>query len=215
MCAGVRRLLRSFVCRRSALQPGATTGKLVAYDNIADLLNKIGEHKDAPVIAFLNSAEGDEDIPTSVAGVVLGHELPLLSHLGVRARQQGVVFACSDGAEAYHTLKGSMASLWGKTVTLDVNIGGVVSVLESKGGAAGGAQLSQSTPQLPIDIASSSDMTATSVVTCSKVCVHIYIHICVICVYMYDYTHICMYVNIYLHLYIYIYIYIYICVNAH
>mmetsp|Transcript_75265 Transcript_75265/g.110308 ORF Transcript_75265/g.110308 Transcript_75265/m.110308 type:complete len:892 (-) Transcript_75265:742-3417(-) len=152
----------------SALQPGATTGKLVAYDNIADLLNKIGEHKDAPVIAFLNSAEGDEDIPPSVAGVVLGHELPLLSHLGVRARQQGVIFACSDGAEAYHTLKGSMASLWGKTVTLDVNIGGVVSVLESKGGAAGGAQLSQSTPQLPIDIASSSDMTATSVVTCSK-----------------------------------------------
>jgi hypothetical protein len=32
------------------------------------------------------SAEGDEDIPPCVAGVVLGHELPLLSHLGVRAR---------------------------------------------------------------------------------------------------------------------------------
>jgi phosphoglucan,water dikinase len=96
----------------SALQPGAASGKLVAYENIADLLNKIGEHQDQPVVAFLNSAEGDEDIPPSVVGVVLGHELPLLSHLGVRARQQGVVFACSDGAEAYNGLKGSVGSLW-------------------------------------------------------------------------------------------------------
>jgi len=150
----------------SALQPGAATGKLVAYENIADLLNKISEHKDQNVIAFLNSAEGDEDIPPSVVGVVLGHELPLLSHLGVRARQQGVVFACSDGADAYHGLKGSMGSLWGKDVTLDVNIGGSVSVQESKGGASGAK--SASTPQVPVDITSSADMTATAVVTCSK-----------------------------------------------
>lgn len=69
----------------------------MAYENIAELLNKISDHGDTNVVAFLNNAEGDEDLPLSVVGVVLGHELPLLSHLGVRARQQGVVFACSDG----------------------------------------------------------------------------------------------------------------------
>jgi hypothetical protein len=112
----------------TALQPGAASGKLVAYNNIADLLNKMGEHaKGESLVVFLNSAEGDEDIPPEVVGVVLGHELPLLSHLGVRARQQGVVFACSDGADAYHGLKGQQGALWGKQVSLDVKISGQVS----------------------------------------------------------------------------------------
>jgi phosphoglucan, water dikinase len=52
------------------------------------------------VIALLAHAEGDEEIPENISGIILGHEIPHLSHLAVRARQAGVVFvACEEPAE--------------------------------------------------------------------------------------------------------------------
>ena len=65
--------------------------------------------------------------------MVLGHELPLLSHLGVRARQQGVIFGCSDGAAPYADLKHSVGALWGKEVTLEVSNSGNVLVRQATG----------------------------------------------------------------------------------
>ena len=45
---------------------------------------------------------------------------------GVRARQQGVVFACSDGAGPFQEIKNAASGLVGKRVSLDVQATGQV-----------------------------------------------------------------------------------------
>src|SRR5262249_33110983 len=67
-------------------------------------------------IALLNHAEGDEEIPNGVAGIVLAHEIPHLSHLGVRARQAGVTFAVTEEPETFEQL----SSLHDQTLELSV-----------------------------------------------------------------------------------------------
>ena len=78
------------------LVPGHAAGRLIAVESMEDLSRNLNE----PVVALVRSAEGDEEIPRRVVGIVLGHEIPHLSHLGVRARQAGVVFvACEEASE--------------------------------------------------------------------------------------------------------------------
>src|SRR5262249_60349722 len=62
------------------LVSGQVVGRLKALKSLDDLNHGSGE----PVIALLNHAEGDEEIPNGVAGIVLAHENPNLSHLDVR-----------------------------------------------------------------------------------------------------------------------------------
>lgn len=76
------------------------------------------EHLDGnfsePALVLLDHAEGDEEIPAGVAGIVLAHDLPHLSHFGVRARQAGVVLlACEETAKfaELKRLEGKMVSL--------------------------------------------------------------------------------------------------------
>ena len=76
------------------------------------------EHLDGnfsePALVLLKQAEGDEEIPAGVAGLVLAHDLPHLSHLGVRARQAGVVLVvCQEpaGFEALIQSAGKILSL--------------------------------------------------------------------------------------------------------
>ena len=45
---------------------------------------------------MLKAAQGDEEIPNVVAGIILAHEIPHLSHLAVRARQGHVVLVCCE-----------------------------------------------------------------------------------------------------------------------
>ncbi|XP_022586794.2 phosphoglucan, water dikinase, chloroplastic [Cyclospora cayetanensis] len=56
-----------------------------------------------PLLVCARTASGDEEVAgidcggTCAAGVVIGHDIPILSHLGVRARQQRLPFvACQD-----------------------------------------------------------------------------------------------------------------------
>jgi phosphoglucan,water dikinase len=56
-------------------------------------------------IVLLQMAEGDEDIPGEAAGIVLGHALPHLSHLGVRARRQSTVFVACEDLDTFAGLK--------------------------------------------------------------------------------------------------------------
>jgi phosphoglucan,water dikinase len=74
------------------LVPGHAVGRVKA----AGLLGELGQDFPEPVLALLNNAEGDEEIPRGVAGIVLAHELPHLSHLAVRARQAGVVLVTCE-----------------------------------------------------------------------------------------------------------------------
>jgi hypothetical protein len=72
---------------------GRAAGRLKAVS----VLDELGQDLLEPLVVLLNNAQGDEEIPEEVAGIVLGHEIPHLSHLGVRARQAKVVLvACEE-----------------------------------------------------------------------------------------------------------------------
>ncbi|MDR4505432.1 MAG: TIM barrel protein [Candidatus Scalindua sp.] len=76
-----------------AIVTGNAAGLLIPVDSLDDVIIE----KQEGVILLAKRAEGDEIIPENVSGILLGHQLPHLSHLGVRARQDGVIFAtCED-----------------------------------------------------------------------------------------------------------------------
>lgn len=67
-----------------------------------------------PALLLLKKAEGDEEIPRSIAAIVLAHDIPHLSHLAVRARQAEVILVACEAAEAFDELQ----SLQGKMISL-------------------------------------------------------------------------------------------------
>jgi phosphoglucan,water dikinase len=89
---------------------GHATGRV----KVADSLDELGREFSEPVVVLLKNAEGDEEIPQGITGIMLAHDLPHLSHLGVRARQAGVVFvACEEAAnfDQLARLQGQLVSL--------------------------------------------------------------------------------------------------------
>lgn len=94
--------------------PAEAYGPLVQADTLSALEARFAA--DQPVIALVQRAEGDEEIPSGVRGILLGHAIPQLSHLGVRARQAGIAFAAADDRQLLETLKGQL----GKRVRLRV-----------------------------------------------------------------------------------------------
>src|SRR5439155_15469812 len=95
---------------------GAVMGRLIP----AESLEKFRESRNEKIVALLRRAEGDEEIPAGVRAIVLAHPIPHLSHLGIRARQGGVILvACEEQAE-FERLK----PLAGKWVTLDAGAQG-------------------------------------------------------------------------------------------
>ncbi|KAK6266128.1 hypothetical protein QUC31_016965 [Theobroma cacao] len=80
------------------LVPGVASGTLVQVENIVP--GSLPSFLEGPVILVVNKADGDEEVTaagSNITGVVLLQELPHLSHLGVRARQEKVVFVtCED-----------------------------------------------------------------------------------------------------------------------
>jgi phosphoglucan,water dikinase len=57
--------------------------------------NQINKNKN--YILFLEEADGTEELPSQIKAVILGHDLPQLSHLAIRARQNKCVFvSCLD-----------------------------------------------------------------------------------------------------------------------
>ncbi|CAI0469612.1 unnamed protein product [Linum tenue] len=80
------------------LVPGAAVGTLVQVESIVP--GSLPPSAKGPIILVVNKADGDEEVTASgsnIVGVVLLQELPHLSHLGVRARQEKVAFVtCED-----------------------------------------------------------------------------------------------------------------------
>ncbi|KAL2520078.1 Phosphoglucan [Forsythia ovata] len=76
-----------------------------------------------PVILVVNKADGDEEVTSAganITGVILLQELPHLSHLGVRARQEKVVFVtCEDDDKSADVKK-----LNGKLVRIEASSAG-------------------------------------------------------------------------------------------
>lgn len=112
------------------LVAGAAFGKLVPVETLDS--HNIPKDISGNVVLLVKKAAGDEDVAHLVAGsglgarvtgVVLCQELPHLSHLGVRARQEKLVFAsCWDDA----VLETEVQTLSGKFVQLKVDVNGVV-----------------------------------------------------------------------------------------
>eukprot|EP00923_Selenidium_pygospionis_P007777 GHVN01013240.1.p1 GENE.GHVN01013240.1~~GHVN01013240.1.p1 ORF type:complete len:1179 (+),score=282.88 GHVN01013240.1:143-3679(+) len=95
--------------------PGRAVGRLVRCNDLTTAVRGVegvtkggeggGENgregdsvSDEPKVLFAMSASGDEEVGglgfKGVSGVILGHDIPHLSHLAVRARQEGLVLAC-------------------------------------------------------------------------------------------------------------------------
>ena len=75
---------------------GRAVGRVITVAALEDLERDRRE----PAVVLLKNAAGDEEIPASVAGIVLAQQMPHLSHLCLRARQAGVVFVtCEEPRE--------------------------------------------------------------------------------------------------------------------
>jgi phosphoglucan,water dikinase len=92
-------LLLKSIRTRASLQPwdvivpGQASGRLTTVRSLAS----VSDAGDGPLIVLTDKAEGDEEIPWNVTGLIIASETPLLSHLAVRARQRGTVFvSCED-----------------------------------------------------------------------------------------------------------------------
>eukprot|EP00746_Dinoflagellata_sp_MGD_P123901 gnl/MRDRNA2_/MRDRNA2_58506_c0_seq1.p1 gnl/MRDRNA2_/MRDRNA2_58506_c0~~gnl/MRDRNA2_/MRDRNA2_58506_c0_seq1.p1 ORF type:complete len:1209 (+),score=220.48 gnl/MRDRNA2_/MRDRNA2_58506_c0_seq1:289-3627(+) len=73
-------------------------------------------------VIFCEEASGDEEVPSLVRGAVVARDLPVLSHLALRARQLGVVFACTPELALFEQLRSTMRP--GNAVKLTVDAGG-------------------------------------------------------------------------------------------
>ncbi|XP_059650941.1 phosphoglucan, water dikinase, chloroplastic [Cornus florida] len=100
------------------LVPGAAFGTLIQVESIVP--GTLPSSVTGPVILVVSKADGDEEVTaagSNIVGVVLLQELPHLSHLGVRARQENVVFVtCEDDDKVVELQK-----LNGKYVRLEAS----------------------------------------------------------------------------------------------
>lgn len=71
--------------------PGAASGQLIRCVTLDTL-----PQRRQSVIVLLETAEGDEEIPANIRGILLARPIPHLSHLGVRARQAGIPFSTRE-----------------------------------------------------------------------------------------------------------------------
>ncbi|XP_022761795.1 phosphoglucan, water dikinase, chloroplastic-like isoform X2 [Durio zibethinus] len=104
------------------LVPGVVSGTLVQVENIVP--GSLPSSLEGPVILVVNKADGDEEVTaagSNITGVVLLQELPHLSHLGVRARQEKVVFVTCEDEEKVSDIQ----KLAGKYVRLEASSSGV------------------------------------------------------------------------------------------
>ncbi|CAA0840857.1 Phosphoglucan- water dikinase- chloroplastic [Striga hermonthica] len=104
------------------LVPGNAFGTLVQVENIIPGL--LPSSVIGPVVLVVSKADGDEEVAAAganIVGVVLLQELPHLSHLGVRARQEKVVFVTCEDDEKVSDMK----TLSGKFVRLQASSTGV------------------------------------------------------------------------------------------
>jgi phosphoglucan,water dikinase len=102
------------------LVPGQAAGRATIVASLDDWEK---DSQDAAVL-LLKQAAGDEEIPRNVAGIVLAHEMPHLSHLAVRARQAAIVFVACEEADEFdrlQKLQGQMVSLQAAPDTVSFN----------------------------------------------------------------------------------------------
>ncbi|KAL3845584.1 hypothetical protein ACJIZ3_002987 [Penstemon smallii] len=126
------------------LVPGDASGTLIEVETIAP--GSVPSSVKGPVILVVKRADGDEEVTAAganVAGVILMQELPHLSHLGVRARQEKVVFVTCEDDDKVADIK----MLNGKFVRLEASSSGVSLTPTSPGSSNGNIQPESTTSQ--------------------------------------------------------------------
>ncbi|CAO2831421.1 unnamed protein product [Amaranthus hypochondriacus] len=124
MCTILLKAVRHLLASQGwdVIVPGAAYGKIVQVDSI--IPGTLPSSLTEPVILVVRKADGDEEVTAAganIVGVILLQELPHLSHLGVRARQEKVTFVtCEDSDTASHIEK-----LSGQYVRMEASSGGV------------------------------------------------------------------------------------------
>nr|XP_043610294.1 phosphoglucan, water dikinase, chloroplastic [Erigeron canadensis] len=110
------------------LVPGSAHGTLIQVERIIPGI--LPSAVEGPVILMVSKADGDEEVTAAgnnIVGVILLQELPHLSHLGVRARQEKVAFVTCEDDDKIESIK----KLEGKYVRLDASPSGVNVILSS------------------------------------------------------------------------------------
>jgi phosphoglucan,water dikinase len=107
-----------------ALVAGTAVGKLVEVDSIQPGAIQ-GQDINEDVVLLVKAASGDEEVGATglqLKGVILQHSLPHLSHLGVRARQEKVVFVTCEDED---TIDADVRKHIGQRVQLTASLEGV------------------------------------------------------------------------------------------
>ncbi|XP_075085302.1 phosphoglucan, water dikinase, chloroplastic-like isoform X2 [Nicotiana tabacum] len=142
------------------LVPGDAFGQLIQVDRI--IPGTLPSSATGPVILVVNKADGDEEVAaagSNISGVVLLQELPHLSHLGVRARQEKVVFVtCDDDDKVY-----DIRELIGNYVRLEASSTGVKLTSSSSEKGTGVSQNKHLSVTASSTSAASSDSSASSI----------------------------------------------------
>ncbi len=99
-----------------------------------------------PTVIVTDKISGDEVIPKGVTAVLTADGVDILSHVSIRARNAGVLFATCYSEEKIRSLK----ELAGKQVMLTVDARGDVGI--EKGDKAGLARAAREKPEKPLTI---------------------------------------------------------------
>ena len=153
-CAKVCQILSKHVSRDflksenhqwETLVAGEAVGSLEFFETMDDhtMSARGGETEK---VLVLKRASGDEEVSASgdgVRGVILMQELPHLSHLAIRARQEGVIFATCTSEEEVTSL---LERLQGKQVVFEASQQGVTVTERAPGSTPGGGEQTKSEP---------------------------------------------------------------------
>ena len=147
----------------SALVPGEAVGTLLAVDALEDAPAAVTAAGGGPAIILARRATGDEEVGraagpggSAIAAILLLQDLPHLSHLGVRARQEGLPFAARAGLGVVGgegDEDGVDLRLVGRGVRLSLSADGTLAVAPAAAGAAAAAAPSAkaaATPAAPV-----------------------------------------------------------------
>ena len=137
-----------------AIVMGTGVGRLVECDRLEP--GAVGDAADGPVVALVWGADGDEEVSAAgrhVKGVVLARDLPHLSHLAIRARQEQVPLAATEDKGTHLAAK----SLLGQQVALNVGPNGVSLALATEAdiaaaAVAGGAVADAAAAAAPVSL---------------------------------------------------------------
>ena len=89
------------------LAPGKASGMVIYAENMEHLESLIKEKRaeSGRFICFIDTLIGAEEPPKGVDAIITKKTIDTLSHIGVRSRQENVVFACLDDAVVFDEMK--------------------------------------------------------------------------------------------------------------